>query len=67
MLTREICSNYHAGVTKFANTPGVKVLAQVKVVPPAAATSAGATLFAASAETFLENHNLMDGSLAPQP
>ncbi len=61
MLTAGICAAYHAGVEKFASTPGVRQAARAK----ATSTNAGASLFVTDAKTFFRNHSLMAEVFGP--
>jgi NADP-dependent aldehyde dehydrogenase len=54
MLTAAICGAYHAGLEKFARTPGVRSAARAE----AGLARAGAALFVTDAKTFLGNHDL---------
>lgn len=65
MLTTDICAQYHAGVEKFSNTPGVKRLTKSSVGASAAQAEARAALFVTDAETFLGNPALMEEVFGP--
>jgi 2,5-dioxopentanoate dehydrogenase len=65
MLTASICSEYHAGLEKFSQVPGVRRVG----ANPARASADGAwaqtALFVTEADTFLKNHALMDEVFGP--
>jgi NADP-dependent aldehyde dehydrogenase len=64
MLNHGICSAYHTGAKRFAETEGVTQLAGVRVEGGDGAL-AGASLFSTGVKTFLENESLMDEVFGP--
>lgn len=65
MLTAGICANYHAGVERLSNTPGVKRAAGSGGRDDPGKTQAGAALFVTGAPAFLSNHDLMKEVFGP--
>jgi NAD-dependent aldehyde dehydrogenases len=63
MLTPSICSEYHAGIEKFARIAGVRRITQTAEAQRNG--QAHATLFATDAETFFARHELMDEVFGP--
>jgi NADP-dependent aldehyde dehydrogenase len=63
MLTSGICRNYRAGIEALSKAAGVREL--VRVTPHEGSCSGGPALFATDADTFLENHSLMDEVFGP--
>jgi alpha-ketoglutaric semialdehyde dehydrogenase len=65
MLTAGLCGAYQRGVEKLSQKAAVSTLARVKAEPGAGQAQGGAALFCASAETFFNDHSLMDEVFGP--